>query len=82
MRGEVSERNMQDEYGTHDLGLAAYLIVRGHPLTGLGGVAGGRRTFFFPGGAEADAPGFYQKAQVPAREFFQAVKDLKALALS
>jgi hypothetical protein len=70
------------EYGTSDLGLASYLVVKGHPLTGLGGLPGGKRTFFFPGEAETDALTFFQDAAVPARKFFAAVKDLKALVLS
>jgi hypothetical protein len=69
------------EYQTTDLGLAAFLVTLRHPLTGLGGTGGGRRTFHFPAEARRDAAAYYQKALVPARDYFTAVRDLKALVL-
>jgi hypothetical protein len=72
-------RSRATEYATTDLGLAAFLIVRGYPLTGLAGAPGGRRLFIFPPDAAGEGPAFYQKAMIPARDYFTAVRDLKAL---
>lgn len=76
---ELPLQSRATKYTTTDLGLAAFLIVRGYPLTGLAGVPGGRRVFLFPPGAAGEGPAFYQKATVPARDYFTAVRDLKAL---
>jgi hypothetical protein len=67
------------DYTTSDLGLAAFLIVRGYPLTDVGGAPGGRRTFHFPVSAHEEAGGFYRGAAVPARTYANALRDLKAL---
>ena len=69
----------EDEYRTTDLGLAAFLVARGHPLMRLEGRCGDRRVFCFPTAAEGSAPLFHRDASVPARTFANAIRDLKAL---
>ena len=78
---ELPLQSRATEYATTDLGLAAFLVVRGYPLTGLAGVAGARRIFLFPPEAAVEAAPFYRRATVPARDYFTAVRDLKALVL-
>ena len=67
------------EFETADLGLAAFLVARNHPLREVGGATGGRRVFRFTLDAQADAPGFYAGALIPARSYANALRDLKAL---
>jgi len=67
------------EYRTADLGLAAFLVARGHPLARLDGRRGDRRVFCFDTRAEAAAPLFYRDDKVGARTFANALRDLKAL---
>jgi hypothetical protein len=66
-------------FQTTDLGLAAYLVARGHALLGVQGENGGRRVFLFPPEAREEASGFYAGGTVPARQYANAVRDLKAL---
>jgi len=64
---------------TTDLSCAAYLMARGYPLVRVERQASRRCVFHFPSNARADAQGFYQGAQVPARAFANSLRDLKTL---
>ena len=68
-----------EEHATTDLGCAAFLMARGHPLLRVERGAGGRCTFRFPVAAREDAKGFYAGAQAPARAFANSLRDLKTL---
>ncbi len=67
------------DFQTSDLGLAAFLVSRGHALLDVGTVGGGRKVFHFAPEVHEEAKGFYQNAPVPARAFANALRDLKAL---
>lgn len=67
------------DFQTSDLGLAAFLVSRGHALLGVERDHGARCTFRFPLEAREDGQAFYRNASVPARAFANALRDLKAL---
>jgi hypothetical protein len=67
-----------DLYSTHDLNLAAFLLARGHPLRAVAREPGGRCVFRYPATAREDAPGFLAKVAVPAWDFANALRSLKA----
>ncbi len=71
--------NDAPDFLTSDLALAAYLVARDHALCEVRGENGGRRVFCFPVNARNDVPGFYAGALVPARQYANALRDLKAL---
>lgn len=70
------------EFTTTDLGVAAFLLAKGHALLRLGAAGGRRKVFCFPPGVRAVAATFYQDALVPARSFANAIRDLKAQVLA
>ena len=65
-----------DNYATHDLPLAAFLVACDHPVKLVGEPR--RRTFIFPPAAAGDADRFYAGAQIPAIKYAHAMRDLKA----
>jgi hypothetical protein len=69
---------LAEDYSTHDLNLAAFLLARGHPLQAVGREPGGRCVFRFPIRAREDAPGFLAKVAVPAWDYANALRSLKA----
>ncbi len=69
----------QAEFQTHDLGQAGFLLTRGLPLLRILPGDGRRRVFCFPGSAREVAALYFQNAPVPARTFFNATRDLKAM---
>ena len=78
-RIETRSAYSTEEHATTDLGCAAFLMTRGHPLLKVERGAGGRCTFRFPAAAREIAQGFYAGAQVPARAFANSLRDLKTL---
>jgi hypothetical protein len=68
-----------EDFQTTDLGLAAFLLSRGHALLRVDTVGAGRRVFSFPAEVRNETQAFYQNAAVPARTFANALRDLKAL---
>jgi hypothetical protein len=69
---------MMSSYKTTDLNIAAFLLARGHKLTGLERLRDGRRAMFvFASGGE-DAEKFFLNEPVGARDFAAALKQLKA----
>ncbi len=66
-------------YATPDLGQAAFLVALGHPLQGVEPVNDRRKRFVFPAAAQEAAERYYQNVPIPARAYFNAVRDLKAL---
>ncbi len=88
-RNHFEGMNMKQEghgvnegYSTTDLNLAAFLMARGLPLLRTESAGGFRKTFWFSPEARGLAAEFYQNAPVPARSFTNALRDLKALALT
>jgi hypothetical protein len=69
-----------DEYGTTDLGIAAFLLARDLPLLRV--EQGERVRFVFPGSAEETAVLFYQPGRnlVEARKFHMGLRELRGLA--
>jgi len=67
-----------EDYSTHDLNLAAFLLSRGHPLRAVAREPGGRCVFRFSITAREDAPGFLAKVAVPAWDYANALRSLKA----
>ena len=67
-----------DLYITTDLGCAAFPFALGHEPN-ISDAAPGRKQFQFPSEAAADAAGFYGNAPIPARLYFAALRDLKAM---
>ena len=65
-------------FRTRDLPIAAFLVTIGYPLLAVEPI-GPNLIFQFPAQASRDAPGYLQGAQVPAREFYASLRDLKAL---
>jgi len=68
-----------EHHTTTDLSCAAFLMARGHPLLGTERQLTGRCVFTFPAAAREDAVAFYASAQVPARAFANALRDLKTM---
>ncbi len=66
-------------FETSDLGQAAFLVALGTPLLATEPGDGRRRIFVFPPTARAAASRYFQNASVPARTFFSAIRDLKAM---
>lgn len=69
-----------DEFGTSDLGQAAFLLVRELPLLRVDH-GGERVVFVFPGSAEQTAHLFYRPGQnlVDARKFHLSLRELRGL---
>ena len=69
-----------EDHATTDLGCAAFLMARGHPLARVERQPESYRcTFYFAVEARDDAQSFYKGAQVSARAFANALRDLKTL---
>ncbi len=66
-------------FETTDLGQAALVMVRGFALLSIEPAEGRRMRFVFPTEAAEAAAAYYRGAAVPARAYFNAVRDLKAL---
>jgi hypothetical protein len=69
----------QDEFCTADLGCAGFLIAHGVSLLGIQPSDGRRQIFRFPSTARNLARGYLRNDLVPARAYFCAVRDLKAM---
>lgn len=70
---------MNEVYKTSDLALAAFLLASGFALLEIERVEGDyRRVFHFPHEARPVAAEYFRGAQVPARAFANAMRDLKA----
>ncbi len=67
------------DFETADLGVASFLVAQGVPLLKVKPGDGRRRFFCFPPEAQAAASQYFQGALIPARAFFNAVRDLKAM---
>jgi len=69
---------MNRPFVTVDLGLASFLYALGHKIevTDLGR---DRRQFEFSPEAERDVDGYFKGQSIPARPFFSAIRDVKAL---
>jgi hypothetical protein len=65
-------------YSTTDLNCAAFLLARGHTLHTIGRQSSGRCTFRFAPAAREAAPGYLANAPVPAWDFANALRSLKA----
>ncbi len=73
------------EYLQHDLGTAAFLVVKGFRFLGLVNKGGGRYAFRFAdedGRAAETSLGYMQGESVPARALIAAEKDLKTALYS
>jgi hypothetical protein len=64
-------------YATTDPNMAAFLVARGHPLKEIRGADW--RSFIFDAAAAADAPLFHRNAEIPARTFVRAQRDVRSL---
>ena len=71
----MSDTNLP-EFHTVDLGIAAFLLAQGIPLLGISAGDGWKRVFRFPARAQTLAQGYWGDAVVPARAFFNAIRDL------
>ena len=78
-RSETRLAYSTEYHTTTDLSCAAFLMARGHPLLRAERQPGGRCVFHFPAAARDEAQSFYAGAQVPARAFANALRDLKTL---
>jgi hypothetical protein len=67
------------EYVTSDLSVAGFLTAHGRILTRVDGERGGRRLFVFPASERDLADSYYTGASVPARQFSNALRDLKSI---
>ncbi len=65
------------QYETKDLSLAAFLVQVGHRLERIE-PAGRLKVFHFSGDVQPDVTGYFNGAVVPAREYANAIRDLKA----
>ena len=78
-------RRFVKEYRESDLGIAAYLVVKGFPILGLERVNGRRYAFRFEdenGQTAAAAMSYIHGDCVPAKQLVSAVKDLKTMLYS
>lgn len=70
---------IENGYSTGDLGQAAFLVALGYEVLRFERLLGSRRCiFYFPVEAGPEADKYYRNAQVPARTFNNALRDLKA----
>jgi hypothetical protein len=67
------------QFETSDLGQAAFLIAQGTALLGILPGESYRRRFCFAASARESAQGYFRNDAVPARAYFCAVRDLKAM---
>jgi hypothetical protein len=65
-------------YKTTDLNLGAFLLARGHKLTGVEKLRDGRRAMFVFATGSEDVEKFFTNEPVGARDFASAMKTLKA----
>jgi hypothetical protein len=65
-------------YRTTDVNVGAFLLARGHQLTGIERLKDGRRAAFVFASGKDDAEKFFLNEQIPARDFAAALKQLKA----
>ncbi len=63
-------------FKTSDMDSAAFCVVRGFPLLGVE-PAGSRKIFVFEPGAAACATEYFSGAECVARDFAQALRELK-----
>ena len=67
------------EFRTYDLGQAAFIRARGHPLLRTVPNDGRRVAFVFPASAAPTADGFFRDEPVGSWAFWNAIKALKAI---
>jgi hypothetical protein len=72
------QMNLQADFSTQDIHVAAYLLALDRPFRGLSGQPG-HRTFTFANVAPEDVQGFYAGVKVDARKLLGALRDLKGL---
>ena len=65
-------------YKTPDLNVAAFLVARGHRLTGMERLKDGRRALFVFASGGDEVERFFLNELVGARDFAAALKQLKA----
>lgn len=68
----------ENAFATTDLAVSAYLLSRGHKLLSTSR-HNGRMTFHFPESVREEAEDYFQGAVTPARSFYHALRDLRAL---
>jgi hypothetical protein len=68
-------------HNTTSIPEAAFLMVKGHQLRGIQPSPhnASLRQFVFSGEAATDALAFHDDADVPAKRFYRAVNDLRAI---
>jgi len=71
--------SMESMFRTSDLGEAAFLLTRGFGLKGTEQVGPTRIVFIFDAAAKPAALGFWNSEPVPARQFFDAIRDVKTM---
>ena len=69
---------MRPSYSTTDLYVAGFLLAKGYEID-IVDLSPSKREFRFPDSAEAEAVGFYRNAQLPARLYAAALRDLKSM---
>jgi hypothetical protein len=82
---ETVIRRFVKEYRESDLGIAAYLVVKGFPILGLERVNGRRYAFRFEdenGQTACAAVAYLRDDCVSARQLVGAMKDLKTMLYS
>lgn len=72
---------MGDEFRTHDLALASFLVASGRHLLKLDGPPG-RRQFVFLGVAEMDVSDFLNGKAIDGRRLLGAHRTLKGLLIA
>lgn len=72
------QMNLQADFSTQDIHVAAFLMTLDRPFCGLSGRPG-QRTFTFGNVAPEDVQAFYAGAKVDARKLLGALRDLKGL---
>jgi hypothetical protein len=70
------------DYETTDLGVIAFLTLRGHVIRAINGHAGQQRVFVFPPEAATDADAYERGASAPAKRLVQAIKDAKRMVFN
>jgi len=77
----MAKENMKLDFLVHDTNAAAFLITQRHQLAGLEPVGRNRYSFKFQddGTVEKDQAAFYAGATCPAREFADALRQVKNL---
>jgi len=72
------EKERENQFSTTDLGVSAFLMSRGYSMLSRSR-ENGRLTFHFPEDANQVAEEYFKGASSPARSFYHALRDLRAL---